>query len=48
MTQLGEAQAALFRARFALLAIGRIGDADTAERLVDAAAEDLAAPAAHA
>jgi len=35
MTELGEAHSPLFLARFALLAIERIGDADTALRLVD-------------
>ena len=45
MTQLGEPVAPLFLARFALLAIDRIGDAEAAQRLIDAAAEDLA-PAA--
>ena len=45
MTQLGEPAAPLFLARFALLAIDRIGDAEAAQRLIDAAAEDLA-PAA--
>lgn len=34
MTELGEAHAPLFLARFALLAIDRIGDADAALRLV--------------
>ena len=42
MTQRGEAAAPLFLARFALLAIDRICDADAALRLIDAAAEDLA------
>ncbi len=42
MTQLGEANAPLFLARFALLAIERIGDGQAAQRLIDAAAEDLA------
>ena len=45
MTQLGEPAAPLFLARFALLAIDRIGDAEAAQHLIDAAAEDLA-PAA--
>ena len=45
MTQLGEPNAPLFLARFALLAIDRMGDVDAAQRLIDAAAEDLA-PAA--
>ena len=45
MTQVGEPAAPLFLARFALLAIDRIGDAEAAQRLIDAAAEDLA-PAA--
>jgi hypothetical protein len=42
MTELGEPQAPLFLARFALLAIERIGDPAAAQRLIDAAAEDLA------
>ena len=45
MTRLGEANASLFLARFALLAMTRIGDAEAAQRLVDTAAEDVA-PAA--
>ena len=45
MTRLGEANASLFLARFALLAINRLGDAEAAQRLVDTAAEDVA-PAA--
>ena len=47
MTQLGEPDAPLFLARLALLAIDRIGDADAAQRLIDAAAEDLAPAPAH-
>jgi hypothetical protein len=43
MTQLGESNAPLFLARFALLAIDRLGDAAIVRRLIDAAAEDLAA-----
>ena len=43
MTQLGEPSAPLFLARFALLAIEHIGDADRAQRLIDAAAEDIGA-----
>ena len=42
MTELSEPQAPLFLARFALLAIERIGDPAAAQRLIDAAAEDLA------
>lgn len=42
MTALGEAQAPLFLARFALLAMTHIDDPDAVQRLVDAAAEDLA------
>ena len=42
MTQLGEPNAQLFLARFALLAIDRIGDGEAAQRLIDSAAEDLA------
>lgn len=41
MTTLGEAQAPLFLARFALLALTQIGDRATVQRLVDAAARDL-------
>jgi len=47
MTRLGESNAPLFLARFALLAIERIADAAESQRLVEAAAEDLQpAPAA--
>lgn len=41
ITQLGEPQAPLFLARFALLAIARIGDSAAAQRLVGEAAEGL-------
>ena len=41
MTRLGEPNAPLFLARFALLAIERLGDAEVAQGLIDAAAEDL-------
>jgi len=41
MTRLGEANATLFLARFALLAITRIGDAGAVLKLVDTAAEDV-------
>ena len=41
MTQLGEAKASLFLARFALLAFVRIGDVATVRRLIDAAAADI-------
>lgn len=47
MTQLGEPNTPLFLARFALLAIDRIGDGEAAQRLIDAAAEDLAPAASH-
>ena len=47
MTQLGEPNAPLFLARFALLAIDRIGDVDAAQQLIDAAAEDLVPVAGH-
>ena len=47
MTQLGEPNAPLFLARFALLAIDRMDDVDAAQRLIDAAAEDLAPVAGH-
>ncbi|MBV9529573.1 MAG: DUF2783 domain-containing protein [Bradyrhizobium sp.] len=39
MTHLGDAQAPLFLARFALLAMTRIGDCDLVRTLVDAAAD---------
>jgi hypothetical protein len=39
MTRLGEAQAPLFLARFALLTMTRIGDRDAVRTLVDAAAD---------
>lgn len=42
MTQLGADKSPLFLARFALLAIGQIGDPDTVARLVDDAADGLA------
>ena len=42
MTELGEARAPLFLARFALLAMVRIGDAGVVQRLTDAAAADIA------
>lgn len=42
MTELGEARAPLFLARFALLAMTRIGDVDAVQRLTDAAAKDIA------
>ncbi|HXZ07698.1 MAG TPA: hypothetical protein VEI25_06545 [Paraburkholderia sp.] len=41
MTELGEAHAPLFLARFALLAIDRIGDADAAMHLVANAREGM-------
>lgn len=47
MTQLGENQAPLFLARFAMLAIDRLGDAAAAQQLIDAAAEDLTSAASH-
>jgi len=47
MTELGEPNTPLFLARFALLAIERIGNAQTALGLIDAAHEDLAAPDSH-
>ena len=43
MTDLGEHNASLFLARFALLAIERLGDAGAVQGLIDAAAADLAA-----
>lgn len=42
MTELGEAHAPLFLARFALLSIDRIGDADTVLQLVDDARDGIA------
>jgi len=42
MTDLGEDKASLFLARFALLAIERIGDSAVALRIVDDAAAGLA------
>jgi len=45
MTRVGEANATLFLARFALLAMTRMGDAEAALKLIDTAAEDVAAPA---
>ena len=47
MTQLGENNAPLFLARFAMLAIERIADGEVAQQLVDAAAEDIASAASH-
>ncbi|RAR51878.1 hypothetical protein C7401_13541 [Paraburkholderia unamae] len=44
MTGLGEANGPLFLARFALLAIERIGDAQTCLGLIEAAGENIAAP----
>ncbi len=44
MTALGEPQANLFLARFALLAIDRIGDRDSALQLVADAADGLPSP----
>ncbi|WP_321842010.1 hypothetical protein [Paraburkholderia bannensis] len=43
MTNLGEANAPLFLARFALLAVERIGDAQAALNLIEAAQEDMQA-----
>lgn len=43
MTELGEARASLFLARFALLAMTRLGDVDAVQRLTDAAAADIPA-----
>ena len=42
LTQLGQENAALYLARFALLAIVRIGDAATAKELIEQAALNLA------
>ena len=41
MTELGEDRATLFLARFAMLAMTRIGDADAVQGLTDAAAADI-------
>jgi hypothetical protein len=41
MTQLGQANAPIFLARLALLAIERLGDREVAQWLIDAAAADL-------
>lgn len=41
MTALGEAQAPLYLARLALLALTELGDADLAQRLLSDAAQDL-------
>lgn len=41
MTELGEARAPLFLARFALLAMVRIGDPAAVQDLADAAAADI-------
>lgn len=43
LTGLGQAQAPLFLARVALLALSQIGDAAVAQRLIAAAARDLPA-----
>ncbi len=40
MTDLGESNAPLFLARFALLALAHIGDAAAARRLIGAAADN--------
>ncbi len=45
MTDLGETRATLFLARFALLAMVRIGDAAAVQHLTDAAAADIAGEA---
>lgn len=41
LTDLGQAQAPLFLARLAMLALSHIGDADVAQGLIAAAAQDL-------
>ena len=46
MTALGEARALLFLARFALLAMVRIGNVAVVQEMTDAAAADIAAEAA--
>ena len=45
MTELGEPSSPLFLARFALLAIGRLGNADAALRLIENACDGMNAPA---
>jgi len=45
MTELGETNAPLFLARFAMLAIDRIADGEIAQQLIDAAAEDMTSAA---
>jgi hypothetical protein len=46
MTELGETRAPLFLARFALLAMVRIGDTAVVQGLIDSAAADIGAEAA--
>ena len=46
MTELGETRAPLFLARFALLAMVRIGDTAAVQGLIDSAAVDIGAEAA--
>ena len=46
MTELGETRAPLLLARFALLAMVRIGDTAAVQGLIDSAAADIAAEAA--
>ena len=46
MTAVGEAEAPLFMARFALLAMRRIGDAPAVQQLIAQAAQDMAPSAA--
>ena len=41
MAQVGEANAPMFLARFALLAIERIGDADVSLKLIEAAGDGV-------
>ncbi len=47
MTQLGENNAPLFLARFAMLAVDRIADGEVVQQLIDAAAEDITSAASH-
>lgn len=42
MTQLGEAHASLFLARFALLAIGEMNDPEGSLKLIDQASDGIA------
>lgn len=43
MTEIGEARSSLFLARFALLAVSRLDDAQAAQRMIADASEGMAA-----